>query len=103
VLFRSPWIRSSLTTRCCSAVNCTRNRSMVRLLAFQHNLDEHPCCQSHRNIKILGGRIDVLVHWTHCSMSQSVPREVYLQTHKGRMRYDLYRCAGLPLTSCHVE
>ncbi len=27
----------------------------------------------------------------------------YLQTHKGRMRYDAYRCAGLPLTSCHVE
>jgi hypothetical protein len=27
----------------------------------------------------------------------------YLQTHKGRMRYDVYRCAGLPLTSCHVE
>jgi hypothetical protein len=27
----------------------------------------------------------------------------YLQTHKDRMRYDAYRCAGLPLTSCHVE
>lgn len=27
----------------------------------------------------------------------------YLQTHKDRMRYDVYRCAGLPLTSCHVE
>ena len=27
----------------------------------------------------------------------------YLQNHKDRMRYDAYRCAGLPLTSCHVE
>jgi hypothetical protein len=27
----------------------------------------------------------------------------YLKTQKGRMRYDAYRCAGLPLTSCHVE
>jgi hypothetical protein len=27
----------------------------------------------------------------------------YLQTHKERMRYDVYRCSGLPLTSCHVE
>jgi hypothetical protein len=27
----------------------------------------------------------------------------YLNTHKDRMRYDAYRCAGLPLTSCHVE
>jgi len=27
----------------------------------------------------------------------------YLRTHKDRMRYDAYRCAGLPLTSCHVE
>ena len=26
-----------------------------------------------------------------------------LQTHKDRMRYDAYRGAGLPLTSCHVE
>jgi len=40
---------------------------------------------------------------------ETSPRQIvattlgYLQTHKGRMRYDLYRCAGLPLTSCHVE
>jgi hypothetical protein len=27
----------------------------------------------------------------------------YLQNHKDRMRYDAYRCAGLPLTSCHAE
>lgn len=27
----------------------------------------------------------------------------YLRKHKERMRYDVYRRAGLPLTSCHVE
>jgi hypothetical protein len=27
----------------------------------------------------------------------------YLRTHKARMCYNAYRCAGLPLTSCHVE
>jgi hypothetical protein len=27
----------------------------------------------------------------------------YLKAHKDRMRYDAYRCVGLPLTSCHVE
>lgn len=40
---------------------------------------------------------------------ETSPRQIiattigYLQTHKDRMRYDVYRCAGLPLTSCHVE
>jgi hypothetical protein len=40
---------------------------------------------------------------------EASPRQIvattlgYLQTHKDRMRYDAYRCAGLPLTSCHVE
>jgi hypothetical protein len=40
---------------------------------------------------------------------ETSPRQIiattlgYLQTHKSRMRYDVYRCAGLPLTSCHVE
>ena len=40
---------------------------------------------------------------------ETSPRQIiaatmgYLQTHKDRMRYDAYRCAGLPLTSCHVE
>ncbi len=40
---------------------------------------------------------------------ETSPRQIvattlgYLQTHKDRMRYDTYRCAGLPLTSCHVE
>ena len=40
---------------------------------------------------------------------ETSPRQVvattlgYLQTHKDRMRYDAYRRAGLPLTSCHVE
>jgi len=27
----------------------------------------------------------------------------YLQNHKDKMRYDVYRQQGLPLTSCHVE
>jgi hypothetical protein len=27
----------------------------------------------------------------------------YLRTHKDRMRYDVCRCAGLPLTTCHAE
>lgn len=41
--------------------------------------------------------------------SDTSPRQIiattlgYLQTHKGRMRYDAYRREGLPLTSCHVE
>lgn len=40
---------------------------------------------------------------------ETSPRQIvattlgYLQTHKDRMRYDAYQCAGLPLTSCHVE
>jgi hypothetical protein len=40
---------------------------------------------------------------------ETSPRQIiattlgYLQTHKGRMRYGAYRCAGLPMTSCHVE
>jgi hypothetical protein len=40
---------------------------------------------------------------------ETSPRQIiattlsYLKTHKDRMRYDAYRCAGLPLTSCHVE
>jgi hypothetical protein len=40
---------------------------------------------------------------------ETSPRQIiattigYLRTHKDRMRYDVYRCAGLPLTSCHVE
>jgi hypothetical protein len=40
---------------------------------------------------------------------ETSPRQIvattigYLQTHKDRMRYDVYRCGGLPLTSCHVE
>ena len=41
--------------------------------------------------------------------SETSPRRIiattlgYLQAHKGRMHYDAYRCAGLPMTSCHVE
>jgi hypothetical protein len=40
---------------------------------------------------------------------ETCPRQIvattlgYLQKHKDRMRYDVYRCEGLPLTSCHVE
>jgi hypothetical protein len=36
-------------------------------------LDEHPCCSSHRNIKIVGGRKYVQVQQTNTQMPQSTP------------------------------
>src|SRR5260370_21339265 len=42
-------IRSSLTTRCSSSVNCTRSQAMVHLLALRLDRDQHPCRKPHQS------------------------------------------------------
>src|SRR5208283_2380045 len=47
-------VRSSLTTRRCSSVNCTRSQAMVRILAWGLDLSEHPYEKRPKSIRLRG-------------------------------------------------